>query len=84
MSNLKLDLIHAFGSTCGQHYQNCVGISEEDKNEVKVVFPVGKAIAKKSIDRPEMSFVTLDCTYDDMKRKPITLRAFACFQREIT
>jgi hypothetical protein len=47
MSSLKLDLIHAFGSTCSQQYHNCVGISEEDKNEVKVIFPVGKAIANK-------------------------------------
>lgn len=32
MSSLKLDLIHAFGSTCAQKYRGCVGISEEDKN----------------------------------------------------
>jgi len=32
MSTLKLDLIHAFGSTCSQQYHGCVGISEEDKN----------------------------------------------------
>jgi hypothetical protein len=57
MSSLKLDLIHAFGSTTARGYSQSVGICEEEKNETRVVFPVGKALAKKSIDRPEMTFV---------------------------
>jgi hypothetical protein len=45
-----MDLIHAFGSTCSQKYQNCIAICDDDKNETKIVFPVGKALAKKYID----------------------------------
>lgn len=51
MSSLKLELIHAFGSTCSEKYLNCIGICDEDINEAKIVFPVGKSLAKKSIDR---------------------------------
>jgi hypothetical protein len=52
MSSIKLDLIHAFGSTCNQKYRNCIAICDEEKNEAKIVFPAGKCLAKKSIDRP--------------------------------
>lgn len=57
MSAIKIDLIHAFGSTCSQKYRGAVSICDEEKNEAKVIFPVGKVLAKKSIDRPEMEFV---------------------------
>jgi len=46
-----LDLNHAFGSNCSMGFKDCVAIFEEDKNEPKVVFPVGKCIAKKALDR---------------------------------
>jgi len=29
MSSIKIDLIHAFGSTCSQQYRNCIGICDE-------------------------------------------------------
>lgn len=32
MSSIKLDLIHAFGSSCRQGYRGCLGVVEEDKN----------------------------------------------------
>ena len=57
MSMLKMELQHAFGSTCSQGYHNCVAICEEDKNETRVAFPIGKALARKSVDRSEMTFV---------------------------
>jgi hypothetical protein len=61
MSSIKLELIHAFGSSCAQKYQNSIGICDEENNEAKIVFPVGKALAKKSIDRPEMEFIHFCC-----------------------
>lgn len=29
MSAIKLELIHAFGSTCSKGYRNCIAISDE-------------------------------------------------------
>lgn len=44
-----LDLNYAFGSNCSAGFKDCVGIMEEDKLGSKIVFSVGKCIAKKSI-----------------------------------
>lgn len=84
MSSLKLELIHAFGSTCSQRYQQCVAICEEDKNEVKVAFPVGKAMAQKSIDRPEMNFVPFSGTVLLTQTTPTTSKTYVCCPPEPT
>jgi hypothetical protein len=54
-----LDLNYAFGSNCSAGFKDCVGIMEEDKSGSKIVFSVGKCIAKKSIERNDMEFIRL-------------------------
>lgn len=43
---IKLDLVHAFGSSTCQGYRDSVGIYEEDGYK-KILYPVGKYIAIK-------------------------------------
>jgi len=62
MPSLKLQLVHAFGSSCSKLYRNSVAICDEDKNEPKIVFPSGKTLARKFIDRAEMDFIEFSQT----------------------
>lgn len=57
MDNIKLKLLHTFGSSCSMNYRNAVQVCDEDKNEPKIVFPSGKTLARKYIDRSEMDFI---------------------------
>lgn len=43
---LKLDLVHAFGSSTSRGYRDCVGLYEEDGYK-KILYPIGKYIAIK-------------------------------------
>ena len=47
--NIKMNLVHAFGSTCSCHYNDAIAICSEDIDEPRLVFPTGKAMASKSI-----------------------------------
>ena len=58
--NIALTLTHAFGSTCSFKYQNAIAICDEDTDEAKIMFPAGKTIAKKYIDRQQMDFVRFE------------------------
>ena len=60
---LKLDLVHSFGSSTCRGFRDCVGIYEEDGNK-KIIYPVGKFIAIKNIEKPDMSFVKLNDNLD--------------------
>ena len=55
---LKLDLIHAFGSSTSKGFRDCLGITQEDGVN-KLIFPVGKYIAIKRLDDQEMEFQKL-------------------------
>lgn len=56
---IKLDLIHAFGSSTSLRLRDSVGIIEEG-NQKSILYPVGKYIALKQIDKPNMSFLPLN------------------------
>jgi hypothetical protein len=43
---LKLDLIHAFGSSCSKGFRDSVGLIE-DEGYKKVIYLIGKYIAVK-------------------------------------
>ncbi len=52
---IKLDLIHGFGSNTSQGYNNSVCFfGDETQPYSKVLFPVGKFIASRSVDRSDM------------------------------
>ena len=61
---LKLDVVHAFGSNCSNGYRDSVAIMEDDNR--RIVFPVGKYIALKQLDRPDMGFIRLSDSLDQM------------------
>ena len=82
MSLLKMELQHAFGSTCSQGYRNCVAICEEDKNETRVAFPIGKALARKSVDRSEMTFVNFAGTISSTQTISMRSKTFVYSRRD--
>ncbi|KRW99737.1 WD40-repeat-containing domain [Pseudocohnilembus persalinus] len=55
---LKLQLAHAFGSSCSANLQNSLGITQED-GAYNLIYPVGKYVAVKSTERLDMSFIKL-------------------------
>lgn len=60
---LKLDLVHAFGSSSSRGYRDCVGLYEEDGYK-KILYPIGKYIAIKQIDKADMLFIKLNENLD--------------------
>ena len=63
--NIKMNLVHAFGSTCSLHYNDAIAICSEDIDEPRLIFPAGKTMASKSIERNEMNFIHFDSTACD-------------------
>lgn len=59
-ATIKMNLVHSFGSTCSFSYNDAIAICSEDIDEPKLVFPAGKTMALKSIERHEMSFIHFD------------------------
>lgn len=55
--NIGLQLAHAFGSTCSFKYNDAIAICDEESEEAKILFPAGKTIAKKYIERQQMDFI---------------------------
>lgn len=55
--NFNLQLAHALGSTCSFKYQDAIAICDEDTDEPKILFPAGKTIARKHIERSQMDFI---------------------------
>lgn len=55
---LRLDLVHGFGSICSRGLVNSIGITDED-GQRKVIYPMSKYVAVKVVERPDMSFIKL-------------------------
>ena len=62
-----LDLNYAFGSNCSMGFKDCVAIMDDDKASPKIVFPVGKCIAKKALERSDMEFIRLSDNLDSIE-----------------
>ena len=60
-------MAHAFGSTCSFQYNDAIAVCDEETDEPKVMFPAGKTIARKYLERQQMDFVRLDGTYQITK-----------------
>ncbi len=58
--NINLELAHAFGSTCSFKYNDAIAICDEENEEAKILFPAGKTIAKKFIERQQMEFIKFE------------------------
>lgn len=58
-----LDLNHAFGSNFAADSSNEIGIIEEE-GKFKLIFTVGKTIAKQTIDTLAMEFIKLSDNVD--------------------
>lgn len=56
-----LDIHHAFGSNFAKDSQNSIGVVEEE-GKFKVVYLVGKTIAKQAIVGGAMEFISLSGT----------------------
>lgn len=60
--SIDVNLVHAFGSTCSFNYNDAIAICDEETDEAKIMFPAGKAIARKHIDQQHMDFIPFDST----------------------
>ena len=58
--NININLAHAFGSTCSLNYNEAIAICDEDTDEPKIMFPAGKTIARKYIERQQMDFIRFE------------------------
>jgi chaperonin cofactor prefoldin len=61
-----LDLNHAFGSNFTLENKNEIGIIEED-GRMKMVYTVGKAIVKQSLENKTMEFIKLSDSIESIE-----------------
>lgn len=59
---LKLDLIQSYGSLCSQKFKDSIAIIEDET--CRLLFPVGKFIGQKYMDRSDMTFIKLSENLD--------------------
>lgn len=55
MADIKIDLLHAFGSASNSGIRDCVFFTDEDTNSL--IWPVGKHITVRSLESNEMNFI---------------------------
>ena len=55
MADIKIDLLHAFGSVSNSGIRDCVFFTDEDTNSL--IWPVGKHLTVRSLESNEMNFI---------------------------
>lgn len=61
---LKLDVVQCYGSLCSSKMKDSISIIEDENR--RLVFPVGKFIAQKYLDKTDMSFIKLSENMDSI------------------
>lgn len=59
MSKVKLEILHGFGSNCQQSLYDSVSLISCADEQQRLLYPIGKYFALKSIDSTETSFIPL-------------------------
>ncbi|CAD8162078.1 unnamed protein product [Paramecium pentaurelia] len=59
---LKLDVIQSYGSLCSAKFKDSISIIEDEQR--RLLYPVGKFIAQKFIDKPDTQFIRLSDNLD--------------------
>lgn len=59
---VKLDVIQSYGSLCSMRLKNSITMVDDEAR--RLVFPVGKFIGQKYLDKPDMTFIKLSENLD--------------------
>jgi hypothetical protein len=59
MSNIKFQILHGFGSNCHQGLYDSVSIINSSDEIMRLLYPIGKYFALKTIDSYETSFIQI-------------------------
>ena len=57
---MKIDILHGFGSNCKQGFQDSVSIISHSDEQQKLLYPIGKYFALKTMDSHDTRFITVN------------------------